>query len=583
MTSRLLNLLVFVLIGLGSVSKAQTPPSTSSPKRTLIVLDASGSMWGKIRGQAKIEIAREVIADLVKSLPDEAEIGLIAYGHRAKGDCDDIELLVPVGKLDREAFLKQVNGLMPKGMTPLTAAVEFAAKTLAHTEQAATVILVTDGEETCHRNPCEAARALKATGVDFKAHVIAFDLDSNAAKSVECMATETGGLFLKADDAASLSDALQMTLEAEQTEENSEEKPTGEAALKAPEKVIAGSLFEVEWTGPGEKGDYIGIAPKGANDNVARNYAYTRNGSALKMTALMDEGLAELRYIQARSGKIIGRLPLQIIPAEATLKAQSEVIAGSSVSVEWTGPDNQGDYITIVPKTLEDGKYTKYTHTKTGSPLKVLAPIEAGDCEIRYQTGQGNKVLARIDLKVIEAEVALKAPAEAIAGAHVSIEWSGPDNQGDYITIVPKTLEDGKYTKYTHTKTGSPLKVFAPIEAGDCEIRYQTGQGNKVLARIDLKVIEAEVALKAPAEAIAGAHVSIEWTGPNNQGDYITIVPKTLEDGKYAKYTNTKAGSPLKVFAPIEAGDCEIRYQSGQGNRVLHRIPLKVSPSSEEE
>lgn len=30
----------------------------------LIVFDAAGSMWGKVKGKAKIEIARVVVADL---------------------------------------------------------------------------------------------------------------------------------------------------------------------------------------------------------------------------------------------------------------------------------------------------------------------------------------------------------------------------------------------------------------------------------------------------------------------------------------------------------------------------------------
>ncbi len=145
-----------------------------------------------------------------------------------------------------------------------------------------------------------------------------------------------------------------------------------------------------------------------------------------------------------------------------------------------------------MPKDLEDGKYAKYTYTREGSPLKVVAPVEAGDAEIRYMTGQGNKVLARIPLKLEAAEVTLKAAESVVAGAQVTVEWTGPDNQGDYITIVPKDLEDGKYAKYTYTRKGAPLKVLAPAEAGDAEIRYMTGQGDKVLARIPLRIEEGQ-------------------------------------------------------------------------------------------
>lgn len=568
--SRLTSSLLAGLLAVSGVVHA-------APTRTILVLDASGSMWGQIDGRAKIEIAREVIGKLVDGLPEDTELGLVTYGHRKKGDCGDIELLVEPSTLDRTAFKKTVDAIQPKGMTPLTAAVEFAAENLRSTEMKATVILVTDGEETCDRDPCEAAKTLEETGVDFTAHVVAFDLDDKAAKSVECLAKGTGGLFLKAANATTLADALEMVTEPE-SEEPPAEKP-GEATVNGPETVIAGSTFEVTWTGPDEKGDYVTIVPKKLDDGAHRNYEYTRRGSPMELTAILEEGAAELRYMDARTGKVLGRSDLEVVPAEVGLKAVEEAVAGSTVSVEWTGPDNKGDYITIVPKEAEDGKYMKYQYTRDGSPAEVLAPVDEGDCEIRYMAGQGDEVLARIPLKVTRAETSLRAADRAVAGSRVSIEWTGPDHQGDYITIVPKDAEDGKYLKYEYTKDGSPLQVLAPIDAGDGEIRYMTGQGGKVLARIPIEVIMPEVSLKSAESAVAGSLVTIEWTGPDNDGDYVTIVPKAAEDGKYARYEYTKVGSPLSVPAPVEAGECEIRYMTGQGDKVLTRIPLRVEPA----
>ena len=55
----------------------------------ILILDASGSMWGQIDGINKIVIAKDVVESLVRSLPDEQRLGLVAYGHRRKGDCSD--------------------------------------------------------------------------------------------------------------------------------------------------------------------------------------------------------------------------------------------------------------------------------------------------------------------------------------------------------------------------------------------------------------------------------------------------------------------------------------------------------------
>ena len=63
--------------------------------RAIIVLDASGSMWGQIDGRPKVEIARETLRTVLQTVPSDMELGLMAYGHREKGSCEDIELVVP--------------------------------------------------------------------------------------------------------------------------------------------------------------------------------------------------------------------------------------------------------------------------------------------------------------------------------------------------------------------------------------------------------------------------------------------------------------------------------------------------------
>ena len=47
----------------------------------IIVLDASGSMWGQVENQPKIEIARDVIEDLVKDWDEGIRVGLSPDGY----------------------------------------------------------------------------------------------------------------------------------------------------------------------------------------------------------------------------------------------------------------------------------------------------------------------------------------------------------------------------------------------------------------------------------------------------------------------------------------------------------------------
>lgn len=181
-----------------------------SVERTVLVLDASGSMWGQIGGEAKITIAQRVIGQIVSDLPEDAALGLYGYGHREKGSCTDIERLVAPEPGSKARVIDAVNALRPNGKTPLTDSVIAAAEELKYQEDKATVVLVSDGRETCERDPCAMARALEEAGVDFTVHVIGFDVaEEEDIRQLSCIAEETGGQFLSASDAGGLVEAMQ--------------------------------------------------------------------------------------------------------------------------------------------------------------------------------------------------------------------------------------------------------------------------------------------------------------------------------------------------------------------------------------
>ncbi|MFT3829909.1 MAG: VWA domain-containing protein [Opitutaceae bacterium] len=556
--------------------RAVAAPSAETAPATLIVLDASGSMRERIGGDTKMALAQRAVRELVEGLPAGATLGLVAYSHR-RNECNDLELLVPPGPLDKPAFLKAVDSLKPRGPTPLSAALRFAAEKLEAAKRRATIILVSDGLETCGGDPCLTANELARLGPGLTIHAVGFDLTAKEARSFACIATATGGRFLQANDAASLKDALGLAV-AEATAPAA--PPAAEvltpATLKAPPQVTAGAKFSVEWTGPDNAGDYVTIVTRGAPDDAYESSAYTKQGTPVELTALIDPVAAEVRYVAARSRTVLARTPVEIRPAEVTLSAPERITAGAVVPIEWKGPANTGDYLTIVPPKAPDGEYAAYDSARAGTVAQVTAPITAGEAEIRYMSGQGHRVLARRALMIVAAEVTLTAPAEAEAGTVVPIEWTGPGNAGDYLTIVRRTAPDGKYENYDAARAGTVAQVTAPIEPGEYEVRYVTGQGAKVLARRPIAIVAAAITLTAPEEAKAGGVVPIDWTGPGNSGDYLTIVPAAAADGKYANYDGARKGQPAHVTAPLEPGDGEIRYMTGQGAKVLARRSIRI-------
>ncbi|MGE0605261.1 MAG: VWA domain-containing protein, partial [Xanthobacteraceae bacterium] len=254
---------------------AGTAPSVAQTGDAILILDASGSMWGQVEGQTKISAARKAVDSILAKWKQTDRLGLMAYGHRTKGDCKDIELVVPVSAFDPDKIRSAVKGLNPKGKTPMADSLRAAAQALRSSENKATVILVSDGIETCSPDPCAVAAELKKAGVNFTAHVIGFDVaDPTAKRQLQCIARATGGVYLDASNASSLEQALGKAVEAAQGNKVQSQAPAkaepdpiadknfrGIARLVAGGDPISDTKSDIGWTfhksNVGQKGDFI--------------------------------------------------------------------------------------------------------------------------------------------------------------------------------------------------------------------------------------------------------------------------------------------------------------------------------------
>ncbi|MBN1273156.1 MAG: VWA domain-containing protein [Candidatus Aminicenantes bacterium] len=198
--------------------KAKTETERSA-QNIIFILDASGSMWGQVEGKAKIAIAKEVLTDLIQHLPDDVHVGLVAYGHRRKGDCSDVEELIPLSLIQKAKLVETVQSLNPKGKTPITLSVQKTAEKLKEMEEKTTIILVSDGKETCEGDPCILVRELKAAGIKFVMHVIGFDVTEEERLQLECMAEAGGGLYYTAKTAVDFQMAIKEVVVREEPKE----------------------------------------------------------------------------------------------------------------------------------------------------------------------------------------------------------------------------------------------------------------------------------------------------------------------------------------------------------------------------
>jgi hypothetical protein len=142
-----------------------------------IVLDVSGSMNTKLGGTTRWKTALGVLDEVVKALPDDLNVGLRVYGHRQSSKspqtCKDTELLAPIAKLDRARIVQAANRLKPRGETPLIYSIMQATADLK-AAGGGSVILITDGEESCKGNAKAAASEIAASGVNVTLNIVGF-------------------------------------------------------------------------------------------------------------------------------------------------------------------------------------------------------------------------------------------------------------------------------------------------------------------------------------------------------------------------------------------------------------------------
>lgn len=182
----------------------------------LLIMDASGSMEGEgSSGGTLLDEAKQALGDVVDGLPDEQHVGLRVYGHRypntdEENGCRDTELIHPVEPLDREALSASINGYEAQGFTPIGLSLEQGANDLP-AEGPRTMILVSDGEETCDTDPCAVAEQLADDGIDLVIHTVGFALGDNeqARDELGCIADAGGGDFVDAESAGELTSALE--------------------------------------------------------------------------------------------------------------------------------------------------------------------------------------------------------------------------------------------------------------------------------------------------------------------------------------------------------------------------------------
>ena len=136
-------------------------PKTS---RILILLDASGSMKENFDGQNKFAVATSLLQHVIDSIQlknPNVQFALRVFGHqfpKSQRNCKDTKLEVPFAKGNADAISSKMKTVTPQGQTAIAytlfqALSDFPSDSLSTNS----IILITDGIETCDGDLCSVA------------------------------------------------------------------------------------------------------------------------------------------------------------------------------------------------------------------------------------------------------------------------------------------------------------------------------------------------------------------------------------------------------------------------------------------
>ena len=212
-------------------SPSPSPSSAAAPASAVnseLILDSSGSMAEATSdGEPRIDAAKRVLSNVIDVIPNDTgriNVGFRVFGHTGNNteagraeSCRGTELRVPIDGVNRDALQAQVDAYEPVGWTPITLALTEAAKDFPAAADGISnsMILVTDGLETCDGDPCAAATAISKGDVHAVINVIGFGTSQEETNTLSCIANNSGGLLLSANNYDELLTAVFTILEQE--------------------------------------------------------------------------------------------------------------------------------------------------------------------------------------------------------------------------------------------------------------------------------------------------------------------------------------------------------------------------------
>ena len=166
--------------------------------RVLLLLDGSSSMLQSWQGNqtrfAAADVLIQRLMDSVYAVDPKVEFGLRVYGHQfpyPQNNCFDTRREVAFSKNNRTQMELRLAALQPSGVSPIAYSLLQAAEEdlIDEKRYSYSVILITDGGESCNGDLCAVARELEQRSIFFKPYIISLVDYAPLAQQYKCLGT----------------------------------------------------------------------------------------------------------------------------------------------------------------------------------------------------------------------------------------------------------------------------------------------------------------------------------------------------------------------------------------------------------
>lgn len=546
------------------LSATEVKAQQAKPVKILFLLDGSSSMLDDWQpGSQRFGVASKLIGaivDSIKNVNPNVQFALRVFGHQytvQENNCYDTKLEVPYSRDNVDQIKARLKYLSARGVSPIAYSLKKTAEeNFPNSDRNAySIILLTDGGESCGGNMCDEINYLLENKITFKPYILSLIGDYNLEKEYNCF-----GKFLTVARPEDMTPAIKTIIDDNRL---MFEKNDGSLALVKPEPVKEEPKKEVVITIP--KVD----TPKPV---VPVEPAPVPKGKLASIASFKTEKLRLMPY-KRPSATLVKR---QSIATTAKIKFTDEDTIAAVIPVVPEKPKPKAVIIGIKPKASDLKRIPNIWVYEPARPSK----LQTKAVKLKFTDDEPEAPIAT----VTKPPATTPKPAAKTTEPQMKLQ-SSQDNAP--VTVASVKSEDTKLLVYFTDGKGKYYKTEPKIDFVDVKTNKVVQSNYRLVNRSTgipdpIKIPPGTYRITRAGSSFRSAVVNVE----NNTTSKVEVV---VNKGSIAfRYEgnekrpvvefNASVSNPVEIGGPVVKQKCDelLEYDPG-----MYRVSINTLPRTE--